>query len=357
MIGSVLTSASSPTWTQQGVRACPRTFQETTFNPPLLNEPSRKSSRLMNDWLNSSHLLACVFQGAGIYAYSCILNLHRTTFFDNAAAYGGCDVDIASGTSTTSLFHNLTFLPGTVACSSNIMVSIRSAISFTCPPGGYIPPTPLQWTPTAFSGCLSDCQAGYFGNASGVTDATCSGPCPDGHYCEAGTVVPEPCGNGTYALPGVLGFSPASCLPCTPGTYNDALALSAASCTPCRPGSFSAGLRSAACAPCPRGGYCADEGAASAAMAFTPCPAGTFNPDEGAVGNSSCLPCPKGTANPASGSSSVDACATCNPGTFAERGGSTVCTVCPAGTTTAATFVACDACRPGFFKTADGECV
>jgi len=65
-----------------------------------------------------------------------------------------------------------------------------------------------------------------------------------------------------------------------------------------------------------------------------PCPAGSYCPEGTVVP----APCPADTIG-GEGAASIDSC------------------ICPAGTTTVGTLVACDACRPGFFKTADGQCI
>jgi hypothetical protein len=165
-----------------------------------------------------------------------------------------------------------------------------------------------------FVGCRYDCSAGFYGISPFFTDGQCSGACWKGHYCPKGTSYPIPCPAGTYAP--VRGSQSAdSCIPCFPGTFSDT-AGNSVGCFPCPAGSYSAALRSTSCTACPMGGFCASDGAASAAMAFTQCPVGTYNPDRGGLSVASCLSCPAGKANPVPGSESEDACRPCAPGTF-----------------------------------------
>lgn len=42
------------------------------------------------------------------------------------------------------------------------------------------------------------CPAGTFGATTGLMSSACSGPCPAGSYCPAGTIDPIPCPAGSY---------------------------------------------------------------------------------------------------------------------------------------------------------------
>eukprot|EP00924_Labyrinthula_sp_SR-Ha-C_P015959 maker-scaffold_4-snap-gene-14.3-mRNA-1 protein AED:0.17 eAED:0.17 QI:86/0/0/1/0/0/2/0/1312 len=48
------------------------------------------------------------------------------------------------------------------------------------------------------------CPAGFYGNISGLFNATCSGHCPANFFCIAGTVNPVPCKNNSFSLPGSI---------------------------------------------------------------------------------------------------------------------------------------------------------
>ena len=72
------------------------------------------------------------------------------------------------------------------------MIQTTNSIDWDCRLGSWMP------SEGAFKGDFSApecylCSAGYFGNTSGLTDRSCSGQCTTGHYCEEGTVGPEPC--------------------------------------------------------------------------------------------------------------------------------------------------------------------
>ena len=124
---------------------------------------------------------------------------------------------------------------------------------------------------------------------------------------------------------GVIGYGRSSCLPCTPGTYNNDTALVGDGCTACPQGKLSEGLRETECSACPVGGFCGAEAAFSLRQTFEPCPAGFYNPTTGAYSNASCIPCPVGTANPIPGSSNANVCVNCLPGSFAATTGRSVC--------------------------------
>lgn len=93
-------------------------------------------------------------------------------------------------------------------------------VSFLCPKGSFYPVlvgggnytvggTADNLTRTGQEVCLpgtfcSDgivnlCPKGRYGSKSGSSVATCTGWCPSGHYCPAGTSEPFPCAEGYYA--------------------------------------------------------------------------------------------------------------------------------------------------------------
>ncbi|CAM9909449.1 unnamed protein product, partial [Hapterophycus canaliculatus] len=53
-------------------------------------------------------------------------------------------------------------------------------------------------------GVRAVCPAGTFGASAGLLDRGCTGPCPAGAACPAGTVLPTPCDEGFYAAGGAV---------------------------------------------------------------------------------------------------------------------------------------------------------
>jgi hypothetical protein len=139
------------------------------------------------------------------------------------------------------------------------------------------------------------CPAGYVGNAAGLSDPECSGPCPKYHYCEAGTSRPQrcpegkwgnqsglhdasecqdcplgqwcsggqpfPCANDTYSVDRGLRTSQDDCKPC--GAHSGTLqwgASSIAECV-CDENYYKTAADSTDCIPCPIGTRCAGSGA------------------------------------------------------------------------------------------------
>ena len=211
------------------------------------------------------------------------------------------------------------------------MVVIENNARFRCELGQWMVKTPTSISQQAFTGCLDTCPPGTYGNTSYLTSLECSGLCPPGHYCPAGTFDPIPCPVGRY-LEFAGGSSLNSCIRCSPGTFNPAQARTDAGCISCPVGTLSEELESTSCDPCPVGGYCDVESAAGVRQTFKPCPAGTYNPGTRKVSEADCLACPLGTANNIPGSSSADVCVGCLPGSYGEAEGVPTCTRCPAGT-------------------------
>ena len=80
------------------------------------------------------------------------------------------------------------------------------------------------------------CSAGYVGSAAFLTNASCSGQCPTGHFCAEGTSTPQPCPSGTF-MPARGAASGKSCIPCAPGQHQPDSGK--VECLPCPAGSFS----------------------------------------------------------------------------------------------------------------------
>ena len=188
------------------------------------------------------------------------------------------------------------------------------------------------------------CAAGQYGRAHNLTVERCTGPCPEGHFCVAGTTDPEPCPTGTW-MPFTGAVSNASCLPCRPGQYQDREGQ--LNCVACPPGSLSSDPGSATCELCPPGGYCEAAGAATS-MVWNACPAGTYNANRGADSSAACTPCPHGTSQPKPGATSSRECKVCSAGTSIKFA-SQQCLPCPHPLDSEKGSVTCTVCKDGYF--------
>lgn len=118
------------------------------------------------------------------------------------------------------------------------------------------------------------------------------GPCPPGHYCPAGTAFPFKCPIGKYN-DAYNKIAASDCKSCDAGHYGETTGLTVSTCTgKCAPG-FRCDSGSTTHSPegtlgdrCREGTYCV-EGSSSE----TNCFAGTYNPHKG---QRECLPCPAG---------------------------------------------------------------
>lgn len=75
--------------------------------------------------------------------------------------------------------------------------------------------------------CILLSQGYYCDSRLGLANASVPRPCPKGHYCRAGTALPNqhPCPLGTFN-PRERTDSAADCLPCTAGRYCPSVGLS-----------------------------------------------------------------------------------------------------------------------------------
>ena len=222
-------------------------------------------------------------------------------------------------------------------------------VDFTCRRG--------QWTPSTgafdelaattatghYEGCFFVCARGYYGESTTETKATCTGSCPRGHYCDEGTVTPEPCPLGTHA-PTEGASSRMACIQCAPGSFGASTGNGNATCTPCPAGSFTEDLGQSNCSACPPGGFCPSPGAATRTT-WVPCPSGRFSPYPGLSAESQCVACPDGTYNPSSGGTDEGSCVPCvrgswcagglmqfcSAGTYADETGRSSCSSCVKG--------------------------
>ena len=250
---------------------------------------------------------------------------------------------------------NVSVASSSSSCPSNVMFDLGPHTIIHCPLGLWVPPAPLVMSPMNFTGCPNKCAAGYYGNETIQTDATCSGKCDGGgQYCPDASVQPLRCPAGTYLPIGVAGLVEASCIPCAPGAYNPD--EGGTHCLTCLAGKLSENVSSTECSDCPSGGYCPAKGAASLRQTFTPCPAGTFNPDGGQNSSASCQACATGKANPIPGSSEPTDCRNCSVGFVAGASGAAFCDGCTAGKYQANEGEpACVACEPGSYCPEDAS--
>ena len=181
------------------------------------------------------------------------------------------------------------------------------------------------------------------------------------------------CGTGTYQTG--IGFTAvAACTKCTAGTYQTGSGITAsADCTLCMAGTYQTGTGipgSAGCSKCAEGTYSTGVGMAAAAAACQACAKGTYSTAQGLQASASCVACAGGTFSASSGATSSSACTTCLKGTYAA-GGATVCSTCPADSSTASSGSAvstdcvcnggkfgdpfsqqgCGSCAPNFYCT------
>ena len=107
----------------------------------------------------------------------------------------------------------------------------------------------------------TNCPAGRYGSETGLSDASCSGECAQGYYCEAGSVSAKAaaCAEGTYGAAAGL-VAQANCTVCLAGTYCFAGSTSPTSCSK---GTYAAAERSQLCDACPEGKYQGEEGASA----------------------------------------------------------------------------------------------
>lgn len=119
------------------------------------------------------------------------------------------------------------------------------------------------------------CPAGTFGNASGLGTATCSGPCPRGHFCAAGTTSPTstPCPGGRFGAVEGLGLDSCSG-ECTAGYYCPPGSTSRTQ-APCTGSAWYCSAASSAPLSVPAGFYSFPVGNATATDAY-PCLASTY---------------------------------------------------------------------------------
>ena len=255
---------------------------------------------------------------------------------------------------THSLMQDNTF----IASQGIRSIVYDTPIAWTCQLGFYMPLTgdvSAAANLTASDPCSYPCAAGYYGDRVDYRNASCSGSCPIGHYCVAGTANPTPCPAG-HSMPAIGAASIDSCIPCAPGSFS--ASAGSTECEQCRPGTYTSVPAQTECISCPAGGFCEEAGAATA-MVWQACPAGTHSSKVGASSPSTCLECSAGTASAAVGANSSNTCTPCRAGTFAASPGSETCESCDIGTYSPVNATKCTACQPGTYakERGLGQCI
>jgi hypothetical protein len=303
----------------------------------------------------------------------------------------------ADGVGTLALFSapaGLAALPGGAVVVADGGGRLRTLTCVVCPPSFFCPAAGAAALCPAGFFCApgaqrpTPCPAGTWSTALGATtNATCA-TCPAGRFCPAGSFLPLVCPVGSFCKAGA-----ATATPCDAGLHNpDAGKSSPAFCLPCAPGSFQDAPGASACVECTRGSFCPAAGAAAPtpcaggtfnnatgatsdtaclacgpgtfcpppAAVPLPCPAGTFNPASNSASDSACAPCPLGSASASLAASAPEACLACAPGTYAGAPASPRCAACPANTFSNASGApsvgACAPCPAGFSPPGSTAC-
>ena len=203
----------------------------------------------------------------------------------------------------------------------------------------------------------SPCNAAYGKWCADGSPAPTGVPCPPGFSCDGGLGLPTLCIPGSYAAGGNY-----QCNVCPIGFYGATSGLTTATCTgPCTPmgpGRYCP-ANSTTNSPfdCPAGSACPGDGAS------TICGLGYWSGNKSAA----CSPCPPGrwggapglTSSKCSGNCTLGAGSYCNyastgpmdgtpcPGAFSCAGGATLPTCCTGGTYF--TYAGCQKCAPGYY--------
>jgi hypothetical protein len=85
---------------------------------------------------------------------------------------------------------------GTAVCNPDAAVNPFGVVTngcTACPKGSFCPG----------DNTIQPCAAGFYGDRTGLSTPTCSGPCPPGYFCPNGTAVPtaNPCGSAAFYCP------------------------------------------------------------------------------------------------------------------------------------------------------------
>jgi hypothetical protein len=207
------------------------------------------------------------------------------------------------------------------------------------------------------SAACDNCNAGTYSTTVGAVSSTSCLNCPQFSTSVAGSSAVTQCTcNAGYLQD--TSTTPFTCQsqPCSAGSTGPA-----GSCTLCAAGKYKAASGSAACDTCLPGKFSGTTGQSSSGTcqnclagkwslhgfaACEDCREGTYGPNAGA----DCIYCPQGKFSAATGQSSSVSCQNCNAGTYSNLLGASVCTSCPAGSTSpaASNFKTQCFCNAGF---------
>ena len=269
------------------------------------------------------------------------------------AAYG---VGPHRGDAAAGRFADVLGLGACKACEPGRYCAPGSKKGLLCGRGSYCQQTSCYlYNGTCGAEEQTLCPAGRYGDATGLTNDSCSGECDTGHYCLAGAMSAQQfsCPAGTYSDSRGL-KSAQGCAVCPPGTACPSGATAPTPCPAgrvaplnktktecelCRTGTYQDEKGRTACASCEVGGYCSQ-----GATTPTRCSAGRFSGQIGATSNETCSECSPGTSCGAGSTEEVPCgagyysntnksveCTQCSKGKFQSATGQTACTECPEG--------------------------
>ncbi|XP_063762752.1 SCO-spondin isoform X2 [Eleginops maclovinus] len=186
------------------------------------------------------------------------------------------------------------------------------ATALPCPPGHFCvqgsgtpePCPPGTYQDREKQAACTVCGAGYYCDLR-LANASFLRPCPRGHYCPAGTALPNqhPCPRGSFN-PRVHTASLTACMPCAAGHYCPSVGLSEPA-GPCNAGYW---CREGASSPSPLDG-----------RSGSLCPPGQYCPS----GTTAPMACPEGSWSNSSGLRNQEDCQLCLGGFYCDSAGLT----------------------------------
>jgi len=295
------------------------------------------------------------YGGGGLYIRdNAVVHMQVCQIFSNTAGYGGAifGTGDASFHATYTIFDNNAAVFGSAILWQSlqaaylrdctflhhnypvIQVSGTGPLIWHCslgkwsPSGGTIPIQPGE--DQDIHGCAYSCPIGSIGTSPYHSSAEDCSRCPEGQYCPSkGLAAGVSCSAGMH-MPATGSIFNTSCIPCSPGQFNDQPGRGA--CNPCPGGTYSEDVGATRCTDCSAGGYCPEaEGGAFSRLVYKYCPRGTWNNQRGSSSNASCTSCPIGKASTREGANGASTCQLCRTGTVAPVDGMAECSFCSPG--------------------------